>query len=327
MVDINLKVQVPALEKLLDYCASGVGAIGGPMLARWKTRAEGDALRIKAQGQADAIRLITDAQTEARQSFEVVPASIQGEIDIRNEIQARLSFQEEKRQGNIEAVVGMAAEEVGATDVQDHEIDHDWTARFFADVQDVSSEKMQQIWAKILAGEVETPGRTSMQTLSILRNMSQRDAELFERIANFVIKDFVLNDDSTKSIPGFPHYEDFMRLSHHNLMHLGTGLQNILKGVPAYHFDNGDILYRIQKDGTEIYDAKIPCHVLSPSGKELYEFINLPKNEDYLGALAGFLSKKNKGKLAYAQILAQIGSGWRVGPWIDVEPRIPSKQE
>jgi len=110
VVDINLKV--PALEKLLDYCASGVGAIGGPMLARWKARTEADVLRIKAQGQADAIRLITDAQAEARQSFEVVPSSIQGEIDVRNEIQARLSFQEEKRQGNIEAVVGMAVAEV-----------------------------------------------------------------------------------------------------------------------------------------------------------------------------------------------------------------------
>lgn len=325
MVDINLKV--PALEKLLDYCASGVGAIGGPMLARWKARAEGDVLRIKAQGQADAIRLITDAQTEARQSFEVVPSSIQGEIDIHNEIQARLSFQEEKRQGNIEAVVGMAAEEVGANDVQNHEIDHDWTARFFAEAQDVSSEKMQQIWAKILAGEVETPGRTSMQTLSILRNMSQRDAELFERTANFVIDDFVLKDDRTKSISGFPNYAGFLRLAHYNLVHLGTGLQTIFEGSPEYHFDNGDTVYRIHKGGTEIYNFKIPCHLLTSSGKELYTFINCRKNEAYLGVLAEFLNKRGGGRLAYAQILDRIGPDYRIGPWIDVEPRIPPKQE
>ena len=325
MVDINLKV--PALEKLLDYCASGVGAIGGPMLARWKARTEADALRIKAQGQADAIRLITDAQAEARQSFEVVSSSIQGEIDVRNEIQARLSFQEKKRQGNIEAVVGMAAEEVKAKDVENHEIDHDWTARFFADVQDVSSKNMQQIWAKILAGEVETPGRTSMQTLSILRNMSQRDAELLERIANFVIHDFVLDDDCTESVSGFPNYEDFMRLSHHNLVHLNTGLQRILKGSPEYHFDNGDILYRIHKDGTEIYSVEIPCHILTPSGKELYAFINCRTNEDYLGVLADYLMKRGGGRLACARILNWIGSGCRVGPWIDVKPRILSKQK
>ncbi len=324
MVDINLNV--PALEKLLDYCTSGVGAIGGPMLARWKARTEADVLRIKAQGQADTIRLITDAQAEARQSFEIVSSSIQGEIDVRNEIQARLSFQEEKRQGNIEAVVGMAAEEVGAKDVQNHEIDHDWTARFFADVQDVSSKNMQQIWAKILAGEVETPGRTSMQTMSILKNMSQRDAELFERTANFVIDNFVLKDNRTESISEFPNYEGFLRLAHHNLVHLGTGLQTIFEGSPEYHFDNGDIVYRIHKGGTEIYNFKIPCHVLTPSGKELYTFINCRKNEDYLGVLAEFLNKRGGGRLAYAQRLDRTGPDCRVGPWIDVELRIPSRQ-
>ena len=326
MVDVNLKV--PAIEKLLDYCASGVGAIGGPMLARCKARAEADALRIKAQGQADAIRLITDAQTDARQGFEVVPSSIQGEIDIRNEIQSRLSFQEKKRQGNIEAVVGMTAEEVGAKDVQNHEIDHDWTARFFADVQDVSSEKMQQIWAKILAGEVETPGRTSMQTLSILRNMSQGDAELFERIANFIIGDFVLHDDSTVEISGFPEYSEFLKLSHHNLVYIEANLHRSFEGSSAYYIEDCDILYRIMKCGTEIYNLRIPSYGLTPSGEELYAFINCRKNDDYLGVLAEFLKKENGGRLACARILARTGPNkYRLEPWIDVEPRILSKQK
>jgi len=324
MVDINLKV--PALEKLLDYCASGVGAVGGPMLARWKARTEADVLRIKAQGQADAIRLITDAQAKARESLGVIPSSTHGEIDIRDEIQARLSFQEEKRQSNIESVVGMAADELGEGQVQAHDIDHDWTARFFADVQDVSSEKMRQIWAKILAGEVETPGRTSMQTLSILRNMSQRDAELFERTANFVIDGFVLRDDNTKSVAGFPKYEDFMRLSHHNLIHL-TGVARTLEGSPEYYFDNGDTLYRIHKGDTEIFDAKIPSHALTSSGKELYTFCVCKMNEDYLGVLADFLKKRVGGRLAHAQILDRTRFDYRIGPWIEVEPRIPSKQE
>ena len=324
-MDVNLKI--PAIEQLLKMIASGIGAVGGPMLARWKAQAEADALRIEAQGKADSMFLIADAQAKAHESLSVIPPSTHGAIDIRNEIQARLSFQEEKRQGNIESVVGMAADELRERQVQAHDIDHDWTARFFADVQDVSSEKMRQIWAKILAGEVEAPGRTSMQTLSILKNMSQRDAELFERTANFVIYDFVLHDDSTKNVPGFPHYENFMRLSHHNLVHLNTGLQRNLKGSSEYHFDNGDILYRIHKDGTEIYSAEIPCHVLTTSGKELYAFINSRTNEDYLGVLAEFLKKRAGGRLAYAQILDRIGPEYRIGPWIEVEPRIPSKQK
>ena len=35
MVDVNLKA--PAVEKLLDYTASGIGAVAAPMLAPWRT--------------------------------------------------------------------------------------------------------------------------------------------------------------------------------------------------------------------------------------------------------------------------------------------------
>ena len=33
MVDVNVNLKVPALEKLVDYTASGIGAVAGPMLA------------------------------------------------------------------------------------------------------------------------------------------------------------------------------------------------------------------------------------------------------------------------------------------------------
>ena len=66
-------------------------------------------------------------------------------------------------------------------EVQDHQVDHDWTARFFSDVQDVSSEQFQDLWAKVLAGEVERPRSTSIKTLGILRNLDKENADLFRR--------------------------------------------------------------------------------------------------------------------------------------------------
>ena len=65
--------------------------------------------------------------------------------------------------------------------------DHDWTARFFNDIQDVSSEEMQSLWAKVLAGEVEKPGSTSIQTLSILKNLDQATARLFGKLCSICI--------------------------------------------------------------------------------------------------------------------------------------------
>ena len=41
MVDVNL--EVPTLEKLADYAASGIGAVAVPMLAPWRARKEAEA--------------------------------------------------------------------------------------------------------------------------------------------------------------------------------------------------------------------------------------------------------------------------------------------
>ena len=182
------------------------------MLAKRKAQSEADVQRIKAQGAADAIRLITDAQSEALQKFSVSSLSIQGGFEVGEQIQARIAFQEEKKQRNIQSVASMAAEEIKDKEVQDHEIDHDWTARFFLDVQDVSSEQMQQLWEKILAGEVETPRQTSLRTLSILKNMTQKEAKLISNIAQFVTGDFIYNHYWPGKIGGFPDYNILIQL-------------------------------------------------------------------------------------------------------------------
>ena len=171
---------VRALEKLLDYTASGIGAVAGPMLAPWKARREAEARRIAALGDADALRIIASASAEAREALASTNADVQGEISIAETVSQRIQFQEEKRHRNIGSVVGRTAEELGDKYVPDQEPDHDWTARFFNYIQDISSEEMQSLWAKVLAGEIERPGSISVRSLSIIRNLDRADAELFQ---------------------------------------------------------------------------------------------------------------------------------------------------
>ena len=181
----NITVNVPALEKLLDYAVSGIGSVAGPMLASWRARKEANALSIQAGGQANALQTITAAQVDARNALATQDVLIQTELNISDTVTQRIQFQEEKRQRNIEAVVRLAAEQLGEGVPPDHDPDHDWTARFFSDVQDVSSGEMQILWAKILSGEVERPGSTSIRTLNALRNLTQEDAKLFSKLCGF----------------------------------------------------------------------------------------------------------------------------------------------
>ena len=191
---------VPALGKLADYAASGIGSVAGTVLASWRARhqaearrivahGEADSLGILAEGQSNAMRIMAEAQAEARQILVSPESTVEGEIQFSETVNQRIRFQEEKQQRNIEAVVTKAALQLGNEEVQvqDHEPDHDWTSRFFNDIQDVSNEEAQLLYAKILAGEVERPGQTSIMTLSILRDLDQSTASLFKTFCSAAI--------------------------------------------------------------------------------------------------------------------------------------------
>ena len=183
-MDVNV-LRVLGLEKLVDYAASGIGAVAGSMLAPWMAKQQAKAKSIKAKAQAESLQIIAQAQADARQALTVPNTTTTGTLEItREQITQRLKFQEHKRQQNIVSVVGQAAEDLGDEEVPDNEPDHDWTARFFNDIQDVSSEEMQSLWAKVLAGEVQRPGSTSIRTLSILRTLDQAAAGLFRTLCS-----------------------------------------------------------------------------------------------------------------------------------------------
>ena len=159
------------------------------MIAQWRESQEGKARlisahfdaevhRVETESNAHSLQIIAEAQAQARQSIDTTIESGRGVVEItREDITQLIEFQGRKRLANTRSVVEDAADELGDKEVSNHEPDHDWTARFFNDIQDVSSEEMQSLWAKVLAGEVEKPGSTSIQTLSILKILTKRQLD------------------------------------------------------------------------------------------------------------------------------------------------------
>lgn len=194
-MNLDIKVEVRALDKLVDYVASGIGSIAGPILAPWKARQESRAMSIAADGDAKVLLIQAEAQSKAREILVSGDANQVDASDITTMVRQRIQYQERKRQANIESVVRQAANQLGDKEVANEEPDHDWTARFFNDVQDVSSNEMQSLWAKVLAGEVERAGSTSIRTLGILKNLHQSTARLFRKFCSACI--FFIPDGKT----------------------------------------------------------------------------------------------------------------------------------
>ena len=321
MVDLNLKV--PAIEMLLKYSASGIGAVAGSMLGPWRARQAARVRRIEAEAEGDSLKLIADAQADARRSLVEPDNAGSGLLEIAPDggITQRIEFQEKKRQANIASVVRDAAAELGDREVPEHAPDPDWTARFFDCVQDVSSEDMRKLWSQVLSGEVESPGRTSLRTLDILKNMTSKDAQVFQNVCGYVIQDFILNSDEVKM--------NYPELSYGNLLSLqDAGLINAAPMlVKEFSFNvqpyNTFVLHQnffLRVSAKRQFELKVPNFLLTSAGKELHRFAKCDVHMSYLASFARFLRGKGC-ELSFAHILEQLPDGRiRHTPFVPIEP-------
>jgi hypothetical protein len=69
------------------------------------------------------------------------------------------------------------------SDAEPPAIDDDWLNVFERYAEDASSERMQRLWGRVLAGEVRTPGKYGMRTLRFLSEFSQDDALSFSQFS------------------------------------------------------------------------------------------------------------------------------------------------
>lgn len=105
---------------------------------------------------------------------------------------------------------------------ENQKYDFDWYMRFYDIVGNISDEEMQAIWARILAGEIHRKGTYSLQLLDILKNFTQKQAELYNRVCSHC---FISGDNVY--IPNDNEYLQFANITYQDILDLDAlGLIN-----------------------------------------------------------------------------------------------------
>jgi hypothetical protein len=152
----------PVATKLARTVRHVVDLIAGP-----------DRIRAKAQAQADAEVILAEGRAQVQ--------------DIEARAIERIRKREVRRQQNIEAITIEAVKALPPPDkVSAEPVSEDWTTRFFEECKDISDTEMQSLWARILAREVASPQSFSPKTLSVVRDLTKADAQLFAQLCGFV---------------------------------------------------------------------------------------------------------------------------------------------
>jgi len=68
-------------------------------------------------------------------------------------------------------------------------MDEDWLNLFERYAEDASTERMQKLWGRVLAGEIRKPGRYSLRTLRFVSEFSQSDAIAFSEFCQSAFGD------------------------------------------------------------------------------------------------------------------------------------------
>lgn len=324
--------KVLPIDKLIDIVSNSVGKISKPYFDRKDVDTQAYAIKKLAEAKADEMKIMANA---IKENFELTGGEIEYKDDkialsspkelpsktnepilieppIEERVQERISFQETKKQINIENVTAYAAEELkNEGPVTDEPIDEDWTTRFFRIAEEVSNEDMQALWGKILAGEIKQPKTYSLRTLELIRNLSKKEADTFMKIANFAIKsgnNNYLFKGKNKEYLSEKHkiyYSDLALLTEIGLIQPGTFVNYQFVKNPNDSqnvFTSGNIVI-IAKVKANTPTIQMPVEVFSNSGNELLKLVKSNPPFDYLTYIAKSI-KSESVDVKYGHILA-----------------------
>lgn len=270
-------------------------------------KADVEVMRIKAAGmreifQENFILEIKDGEIVAN-----TVSPLNSDL-LANRTAYRLQAQEERRQLNVENIVGQAAQNLIDEELPAEEVSSDWSARFIRESEDISDENMQALWAKILAGEIKRPGSYSVRTLNVLKNLAVGEAEIFTKYADRIVTQgpqvFIAILNGSYDIP----LEEIIILRDCGLIAADDQIIIQFRVKPnqtLINFAIRDHWLTISSTSRSV-DFDLNVNVLTTAAKELSNLLKPQPNLDFLSALMNLFSIK----------------GWYVEAFVIVERNI-----
>lgn len=290
-------------EKLLIKLWETLAERGiGSLLKPWQMRREGHVsidlkrreLLAVAQAEADAMliksgraRLLPDGNLHLVESTDV--GSVALDPQVADVISALVLADAQRREVNTAQAV-LAAVETLQDDPQippASNINQDWLYRWRDYAGEVSNTELQDVWGRLLAGELKSPGSFSLRTMDFIRNLSQSEAQKIMTLSQFVVGQFVFRDA-----------EDLLRNAGVDLNFLLAMQQlGIIAGVESLGLEvtltsgeqtrfvlalTSNSMALIVTGDDPSLRLKLPCYTLTSIGREVLTLANVAPNIDYL---------------------------------------------
>ena len=302
-----MKIEVPLPgEKLLIRLSEIVAEKGVSALFRpWQMRREGRALvDVRREGALSLAQTERDVEEvlSGRKSFD---ASYQL-VELHEQasqlatVHRNRDAREIRGEVNVSKVL-LSAEADLADDPQappDRTVDDDWLFRWRDAASVVSSEELQTLWGRVLAGEIKSPGSFSLRTLEFLKNISHEEALKIAKLAPFVLSNGCIFKSDEKRLDSEGITFGFLL----DLQNLGitcgvdtaglsrTTIGNNPNGFNELIISHDRVLVVTNEDASK--QLKLAIYGLTSLGQQIFKLGSFKSHEIYLRSVGQAICKQ-----------------------------------
>lgn len=289
-MDIGIKGLEKIITKFCEVIRKGIGKVYEPIYIERIAKSRAKEIEIVSKTINDNIDLPIKYENDGI----TIDSSSTEEILKRANI--REKYNALRKQRNIDSIIVKAYNEFDNEEyITNQKVDQDWVLNFFENAGYVSDEHIQEIWSKILIGEIKNPNTYTLRTLNILKNMTSFEANLYEKIIPFIFYEkenpFIYNDTELLEKYGL-EFNELIKLEDCGLISLNVGVSINFKDIKNYIYNKN---YVIVING----EKNLGIYRITESGKQILNLIknNICSNDKYFLEIGEKLKKDNSGIL------------------------------
>lgn len=292
LAEVTKSISQP-ICKLIECVSAGCGKVYEP----WHVKRMANAKAYELNVIAEAVKNNQDINILYQDG--IIRAE-DGNIphDLAQRAAVRVGHQEMTKQLNIESIVELAAKELSKQErVPDTPVDKDWMMRFFEYASRVNGEDVQKLWSRVLTGEIQKPGSFSPRTLDVLRNLSRREAELFQKLSGIILStgnyNFLYGNDELTVKHGIDFYSiitlaDSGLISATSLSYTASFLD---RKAPLFYSD--DYVCIILPKVVNQNKVQLAIYTLTQAGNELKKLIHTESNKSFFFDVVNDVRQRN----------------------------------
>ncbi len=213
------------------------------------------------------------------------------------EVNAQIIQEKVIKDQNVFRAIGYAYESIKNEDdqVSSEQPSDDWLRRWKEGASEFSDEQMQEIWGRVLAGELKSNGSYDYRTIDFVKNMSKHEANLVYKLSRYQAGDLFFPDKSRFKEFGMSNWE-LTQLESLGLIAGFEGLGKNLKIDLSLNFQPIEFRWRpsigLLIEQTNNKTISIEAFALTRLGKQIFTLQKEPFEPDlkYLTALKGKIS-------------------------------------